>query len=179
MHTGVIKINKTDTQFISEMAESLISRFNTRDPFHICDELGIKVRFKELGNVKGIYTFFKRNRFIIINSSLCDVEKRIVCAHELGHDLIHRNMSKNAHLYDVHLNDFSLKPEFEANIFASELLISDHSVISHMEIFNSISSLAFELGVSEALLKVKCAVMKNRGVGISGNCEFDFNIFNM
>lgn len=173
----MIKINKTDTQYISEMSQSLVLRFNTRDPFCICDALGVFVRFKELGNVKGIYTFYKRNRFIIINSLLCDDEKRIVCAHELGHDLLHRDISKNAHLYDIHLSDLSLKPEFEANIFASELLISDQSVISNIKLFSDVSSLAGELGVSEALLKIKCAVMKNRGIDIKYNGEFDFNIF--
>ena len=173
----MIKINKTDTQFITEMSQSLVLRFNTRDPFFICDALGVLVRFKELGNVKGIYTFYKRNRFVIINSSLCDDEKRIVCAHELGHDLLHRDISKNSHLYDIRLNDLSLKPEFEANVFASELLLSDQSVISNIEIFPDASSLAGELGVSEALLKIKCAVMKNRGIDIKYDGEFDFNIF--
>ncbi len=177
MHIGVIKINNTDTQYITKMVNSLIMRFNTRDPFIISDGLGILVRFKELGKVKGIYTFYRRNRFIIINSSLFDDEKKIICAHELGHDLLHRNMLKNSHLYDLQLNDFSLKPEFEANVFASELLLSDQSVISNMEIFTDATSLAGELGVSEALVKLKCAVMKNRGIGIKCNCDFDFNIF--
>lgn len=173
----MVKINKTDTQYITEMSQSLVSRFNTRDPFLLCDALGVLVRFKELGSVKGIYTFYKRNRFIIINSLLCNDEKRIVCAHELGHDLLHRNISKNSHLYDIHLNDLSLKPEFEANVFASELLLSDKSVISNINVFPDASTLAGELGVSEALLKIKCAVMKNRGIDIKCDGEFDFNIF--
>ena len=175
---GVIKINKTDTQFITEMSQSLVLHYSTRDPFFICDALGVLVRFKDLGNVKGIYTFYKRNRFVIVNSSLCDDEKKIICAHELGHDLLHRNMAKNAHLYDKHLNDMSLKPEFEANVFAAELLISDESVISGMEIFTTIPSLSGELGVSEALLKLKCAIMKNRGINLKYSGDFDFNIFN-
>ena len=178
MHTGVIKINKTDTQFITEMSQSLVLRYSTRDPFFICDALDVLVRFKDLGSVKGIYTFYKRNRFIIINSGLCDNEKKIICAHELGHDLLHRNMAKNAHLYDKHLNDLSLKPEFEANVFVAELLISDKSVISGIDFFTTASSLAGELGVSDALLKLKCAIMKNRGINLKYNGGFDFNIFN-
>lgn len=174
----MIKINKTDTQFITEMSQSLVLRLKSRDPFFICDALGVLVRFKDLGNVKGIYTYYKRNRFIIVNSSLCDDEKKIICAHELGHDMLHRNMAKNAHLYDSHLNDFSLKPEFEANVFAAELLISDKSVISGIDFFTTASSLAGELGVSEALLKLKCAIMKLRGINLECSGEFDFNIFN-
>ncbi len=177
MHTGVIKINKTDTQFITEMSQTLTLRFKTRDPFFICERLGVNVRYKDLGSIKGIYTFYKRNRFIVVNSLLCDDEKKIVCAHELGHDLLHRNMAKNAHLYDAHLNDLSLKPEFEANVFAAELLISDDSVITNIDVFSDTSSLAGELGVSEALLKIKCSIMKNRGIDIKCKSEFDFNIF--
>jgi len=174
----VIKIKKTDTQFITEMSQSLVLHYGTRDPFSICDALGVLVRFKDLGKVKGIYTFYKRNRFIIVNSALCDDEKKIICAHELGHDLLHRNMAKNSHLYDNHLNDISLKPEFEANVFAAELLISDETVISGMEFFTTVSSLSGELGVSDSLLKLKCAIMKNRGIKLKYNGDFDFNIFN-
>ena len=174
---GVIKINNNDTQRITKMSHSLVSSFHTRDPFVICDNLGILVRFKDIGNVKGIYTFYKRNRFVIVNSLLCDDEKKIVCAHELGHDMLHRSLIKNAHIYDKHLNDFSLRPEFEANAFAAELLIDDRFVIENAKVFTTISSLAGEIGVSESLLKLKCAIMKNRGINLYCAVDFDFNNF--
>lgn len=177
MQAGVRTINNASTQYITDAALRLMKRFGTNDPFEICPALGIMVRFKDLGGVKGMYTSYKRNRFILISSSLLSSEARIVCAHELAHDIFHRKLASNAQLYDTHLNDFSLKPEFEANVFAAELLISDKAVMSNIDVFTSSDALAGELGVSEPLLRLKCAVMKNRGIDIQYSGDFDFNIF--
>ena len=173
----MIKINKADFSRILTLASDLKKRFCTNDPFEIATSLGALVRTKDLGTVKGMYVFHKRNRFIVINSSLCDVEKRIVCAHELGHDTLHRTLSEKSYLYDTHLYNFSLKPEFEANIFASELLINDEDVLKNAPVFETTDSLSGELGVSADLLKLKCAILKSKGYNLPFNTDFDYNIF--
>ena len=44
---------------------------------------------------------------------------RIVCAHELGHDQLHRNMAKTTPIHEFMLYDMKSKPEYEANIVAA------------------------------------------------------------
>ena len=125
----MIKINKINTQFISDLVSNLKFKYKTSDPFELCECLNINVLFRDLGTVKGLYKYYKRNRFIVINSCIDFSEQRIVCAHELGHDRLHGKLIRNAYLFDTRLDDFSLKPEFEANVFSSELLIDDDYIL--------------------------------------------------
>lgn len=173
----MIAINKSNTQFITDAASQLIQKYNSNNPFELCSALGIIVHFKDLGEVKGMYTYYKRNRFIVINDDLEPMMQRIVCAHELGHDLFHRTMAEKSHMYDTHLNNFSLKPEFESNVFAAELLIDDKEIVSNISLYSSASELAGQLEVSEPLVRLKCAIMKNRGTDIAFGGDFDFDIF--
>ncbi len=55
------------------------------------------------------------------NNSLDENMLRIVCAHELGHDQLHRNMAKTTPIHEFMLYDMKSKPEYEANIVAAEI----------------------------------------------------------
>ena len=80
-------------RMLSNIGAKLVRRCGTRDPFEIARQLGIEVIFCDnLGSLKGMYRVIKRNRFIFISSSLGDRMQRIVCAHELGHDQLHRKL---------------------------------------------------------------------------------------
>ena len=85
------------SDYLSKIGSSLVRRCETRDPFRIADELGVEVLFcEDFGRLKGMYRVIKRNRFILLNKDLSDRMMRIVCAHELGHDQLHRNLAKGA-----------------------------------------------------------------------------------
>ena len=173
----MVKINNINTQFISDAVQALKNKYKTTDPFELCECLNINLMFRDLGSVKGLYKYYKRNRFIVINSNLDYSEQRIVCAHELGHDRLHSKLIRNAYMYDIQLDDFSLKPEFEANVFSSELLIDDEYILNNQKRYTTFCALANAIGVSEALMRIKCAVMKHRGKNISINIDYDYNIF--
>lgn len=79
---------------LSRVGEKLVKRCGSRAPFEIARQLGVHVMLCEnLGSLKGMYRVIKRNRFIFLNNSLDENMLRIVCAHELGHDQLHRNMA--------------------------------------------------------------------------------------
>ena len=81
--------------YLSKVGNDLVKRCGTRDPFRIARELGIEVLFcEDFGPLKGMYRVIKRNRFIFINKDLSPRMQTIVCAHEIGHDQLHRNMAK-------------------------------------------------------------------------------------
>ena len=52
--------------------------------------------------------------------------RRVICAHELGHLLLHRGLLSEAALIrrstQMHLDE---RPEYEANLFAASLLIDE------------------------------------------------------
>lgn len=56
--------------------------------------------YAPLNGVRGFYQYFQRNHIIYIDENLSDSEKRFVCAHELGHMLLHKKA--NALFMDTH-----------------------------------------------------------------------------
>ncbi|MBB6446516.1 ImmA/IrrE family metallo-endopeptidase [Bacillus benzoevorans] len=110
--------------FISDKVKQLAHKYKTNDPFEIADRLNILVHFLPLhSEINGFYKLEKRNKFIIINQNLPHEIKRFVCAHELGHAVLHPRantpfLRKNT-LYSIN------RLEVEANRFAVELLLDD------------------------------------------------------
>ena len=118
---------------LSRVGEKLVKRCGSRDPFEIARQLGINVMLCEsFGSLKGMYRVIKRNRFIFLNNSLDENMLRIVCAHELGHDQLHRNMAKTTPIHEFMLYDMKSKPEYEANIVAAEILMDSDEVLRYI-----------------------------------------------
>ena len=69
---------------------------------------------------------------LYLNNSLDENMLRIVCAHELGHDQLHRNMAKTTPIHEFMLYDMKSKPEHEANIVAAEILMDSDEVLRYI-----------------------------------------------
>ena len=86
---------------ITARVQELIRKYGTRDPFVLAKELGIEVIWSdEWTKLKGMYFYMKRRRFICLNSNLDEQMKKIVCAHEIGHDQLHRHLAKEKALQE-------------------------------------------------------------------------------
>jgi len=72
-----------------QMAQKLIARFQTNDPFKIAENLDYIVIFVPLHRIRGFHQYIKRNHIIYIDDSLDTEKQRWVCAHELGHIFLH------------------------------------------------------------------------------------------
>lgn len=108
-------------------ARKLRSQFRTKDPFKIAKRLGIDVREEDLpDSVQGMYYRSHGSSYIIINKSLTPAVKIFVCAHELGHHVLHSESNANYFLltenrrriFDILKN----RKERQANRFAAALL---------------------------------------------------------
>ena len=120
-------------EHLSKVGSNLVRRCGTRDPFRMAQELGIEVLFcDDFGPLKGMYRVIKRNRFIFINKDLSLRMQRIVCAHELGHDQLHRYLAKGNALQEFMLYDMTTKPEYEANIVAAEILLDTDEILEYI-----------------------------------------------
>lgn len=150
-------------QKIFNLAESLRKKYDTRDPFAIAKELGVNIIFRnDFLNLKGMYKVILRNRYIFINSNLPLEMQHLVCAHELGHDLLHRVYLKSSIFQEFVLYDMKSKPEYEANIFASELLLDDEVVYSCFKEGFDVYQVASMLGVDINLLLIKVNELHKR-----------------
>ena len=106
---------------IRRKADELIRRHETRNPLLIARSLGINVVFEELGSINGYFNSIGRVKFIHINSSCRN--RDFVCAHELGHAILHPNES--THFMRKHTLFSVDRFEKEATYFASCLIIGD------------------------------------------------------
>ncbi len=153
---------------IMDEIQKLIHRFNTSNPLELIKELKINLWFRYgLGGLKGYYYMTHHQRYIVINADLNDRDRLMVAAHELGHDRFHQHLAKVSPLKDFLLYDMTSKTEHEANIFASELLISDEEVkeciAENMDYFGLCSNVGF----NPQLVTFKLYGMMQRGYEIT------------
>ena len=143
----------------------LISRYGTRDPFRICREKGIEVMFRDdFTGQKGAFSLMLNVPFIFINNNLSDEMKRIVCAHELGHAMLHRKLCrqrKNQTIYEYEIFDIRSSTEYEANIFAANLLIDEREMNEYMSYGYDIVQTARAMNLNVNLLLIKLHEMKD------------------
>ena len=115
---------------LARIGNGLAARYHTRDPFQIAEALGIEVLFRDdFTRLKGAYCVIKRQRFIFINSNLPQQVQRIVCAHEIGHDQLHRAAAKGNGIMEFQLYDMRTRPEYEANMVAAAMLLDTSEVL--------------------------------------------------
>lgn len=153
---------------LSKVGERLVKRCGTRDPFEIARQLGIEVLFCDgFNSMKGMYRVIKRNRFIFINRDLTPQMQRIVCAHELGHDQLHRSLARTDSLQEFALYDMTTKPEYEANIVAAEILLDTDEVLDYVYNYGYTSeqiARAMDTDINLVALKVAHLAETNRGL---------------
>lgn len=139
-------------KWIVEIVNGLIEVYKTRNVYELLDLLEITLIKKKLINdEKGR---FLRDMFgnetIFISNELANEEERIVIAHELGHLILHTDLTTSYYTENHLLNKDQI--EVQANKFAAELLIPDN-----VEIYEGMTTkeLACYLEVSEELVKLK------------------------
>lgn len=112
-------------QTVKTTAKELVARFDTNDPFVICSLLDIEVLEVELpAGVRGFYACLMGAQIIYLNASIEDErERRVVCAHELGHALLHRK--HNSLFLKERTNFVAARFEREADLFSGYLLLDD------------------------------------------------------
>lgn len=149
--------------YIQTIAHELIAKFDTRDPFELCKAIGVEVFYADLGNLKGMYKHLKKNRFAVINEKLDVYTRTLVCAHELGHDILHQDLAKKICLQEFILYDMRSRPEYEANLFASEILLPDEKIFTLAREGYDVEQIAKELCTDVNLVAIKVSSMNTRG----------------
>lgn len=128
------------------------------DPVALAEAMHVRVRYFPLGGLKGFYLVLNEIPFIAIERDLPEELQRIVCAHELGHHLLHREVSSQTLFDDYDLYRMENRFEQEANLFASLLLLPDQVVRGFCRPENrgiSIREAARFHGTTEELLSIR------------------------
>lgn len=152
-------INKKATT----LPRRLIRQFGCNDPFEIATSLDITVLERnDFKQQKGAFKIILNNRFIFINTSLSYEMKKLVCAHELGHALLHRQLGNTtAGLMEFEIFDITNTAEYEANLFAANLLLDEKDIDSLIYDGYDLVQIARELGTNVNLLLLKLQQMND------------------
>ena len=139
----------------AQAAEDLVQRFGTRDPFRIAGFLDISVKEINTRRQKGFCKIIDNVPFIFINRNMSEQMRRMTCAHELGHLLLHRGiLTERSFLLEYELFDIQNRTEYEANAFAANLLIDRTEYRELLEEADLVSA-ASALDVNVNLLMIR------------------------
>ena len=106
---------------------NLIAKHRTRNPFKLARALNIEIIYQDLGEVRGFFKKILRRKYIFINNELSEFDKKLVCAHELGHAILHSSNRIQFLIDNTKILKRS-KIEDEANLFASWLLFPENDI---------------------------------------------------
>ena len=146
------------------LAEALVRKYGTRNPFIIAKALGYTVIRTPLSGIRGFYQYVKRCHIIYIDSLLSQREANFVCAHEIGHAFMHRGC--NRIFMDTHTHFVVNRYEVEANHFAVDLLFDDYDLMEFVE--QPVQVAADCMGVSVDLAEYRMRI------AIAGSYESQF-----
>lgn len=111
---------------IINFARSFKTYWHTNNPYEIAKKLGIEVIHQQSGIKDFTAQTIKIDGYptiISINDAYTPYSKKILCAHELGHALLHQNSVNH---FAVTGNNAQTSLELEANLFAVALLTDEN-----------------------------------------------------
>ncbi len=149
---------------LDAVGQTLVARYGTRDPEALAAALGVHIYEADLGRLKGMYRVILRRRCIFVSTALDPDLRRTVLAHELGHDRLHRAYASGTALGELELFDMTSRREYEANLVAAGILLSDDDVLEGIYCEGrDAASLARELRVDVNLLALKIEALRDKG----------------
>lgn len=111
--------------WIKRKINKLLEVYETNEPTELCDHLGVHITYEFLGeqDLLGYYINSGNYKFIVVHDQLDYYDQRVVIAHELGHALLHPEL--NTSFLKNNTFQSTDKYEYQANVFASNLLLPD------------------------------------------------------
>ena len=147
---------------IRQIVNELIELHQTRDPFEIARGRNITLNFRyDFTELKGAYVIIRGNKYIFLNGNIEECVCRYVCAHELGHDVLHQGLTDT--IYAFENPACSQFTEKQANLFAAHLLLCDQEMDEVIRQGFSYQEIAREFCVDENLVLLKIEEMRKEG----------------
>ncbi len=148
--------------YIKEICDRFVKKYKTRDPAIITEMLGINLWYRDLNELKGFYLYERKSRYIVVNNNLDEKLVKVIVAHELGHDTLHRTLARSGMREQTLFLDND-KTERQANIFAAELLIDDKEILSLLKEYQDYERVSYELSLPMELIGIKIDCLVRRG----------------
>ncbi len=155
-----------DSVAVYRKANTLVQDCGTRDAQRIARELGIWIYdVPEFQKLLGMYTCRWNHRLIFLNAHMEHHLRQMVLAHELGHDALHRSLARTSQAGLQEFTLFQMKDttEYEANAFASHILLDNEEVYRLAMTGCDVIELSRRLGSDINLMLIKLQEMNKLG----------------
>ena len=153
-------------EYICSCVAHLRANFGMAEPETLCREENVTVLSEPMGtgtdSCKGFFLYQSRRKIIVINSDLDETVRSFILAHELGHSILHADAAALRTFSDFSPYDETSRYEYEANIFAAELLLSDEDTLSALS-EDDFFTAAKKLRVPPELLDFKLRILNCKG----------------
>lgn len=141
---------------IKALANKIVQEHGTRNPFRIAADLDYIIIETPLQGIRGYYQNVYGCDVIYLDNNLTEQERSWVCAHELGHSLLHKDL--NRVFMDTHTRLVTSRYELESDKFAVDLLFADEDLADLLG--HSTFTVASCLGVSHDLAEYRMSSVK-------------------
>ena len=149
---------------IASLCDALKEEHGTGNPFRLADAMGVKVvSCPDFQKLEGMYKVILGKPFVFLKGDLSRRRAGEVLAHELGHHVLHREMGEDSIVQEHFLVDMTLKPEYEANLFAARLLIPREELLPLLEQGETEEGAAKILGHHPSLVELSIRIMRETG----------------
>jgi Zn-dependent peptidase ImmA (M78 family) len=151
--------------WIADLADRLSARYHTRDPEELASALHITIMDRDFRKQKGAYVVEAGNPFIFVKKDLPSYMRRMVIAHEIGHDRLHRTEASGHCLFREFelFNMAASRMEYEANLLAAQLLLPDREVLEYVHLGYDAQQIAHLMHSDINLVALKNDILIARG----------------
>lgn len=141
--------------WINDTIQKLLEKYETNEPAELCGFLGIHITYEFLGeqDLLGYYLKTDTYKFIIVHDQLDYFDQRVIIAHELGHVLLHPELNTSFLKNNTFLSVD--KYEYQANVFAANLLLPDGFEKDFEFVGMTVEQIADTVAIPVSLLKLK------------------------
>jgi Zn-dependent peptidase ImmA (M78 family) len=167
---------------IFNLADNLVKDSNAREPVTIAKDRKIDIYYSDkFKKLLGMYTCRWGQGIIIINDNLDVPTKRIVIAHEIGHNELHSELAKEDGLMEFSFLNITNITEYEANAFAAHLLLDNDDIDDIYNLLRQgydIGTVSKILATDINLVMIKIKEMNKLGFNIPLNDEYNIRFLN-
>ena len=151
--------------YIITVADDIVKEHGTRSAVALASALEITIIEESFHKQKGAYLLIEDLPYIILNNNLTDELRNIVILHEIGHHLLHRDMANAFHettLFDMSCHNM----EYEANLFAAQIMLPDKETTEYIKQGYSITQIAATMNTDPNLVALKATDLNRRGLAL-------------
>lgn len=153
-----------NSDYIYRKAMDTMQKHGDFDPAKVARSMGIQFVHIDLEETLGMYTIIVRKKWIFVNSNLNEELYRMTGFHEIGHAALHNDIAKKVNRFqEFQLFDMTNETEYEANAFASHILVPTDDLLENIRNGYTISQLAAMYNVNINLLLIKFQELRQMG----------------